>query len=64
MPAAGHKGERRVLPIGIHRCDGGDIRQMGAPMEGVIADDRVAREQSRAFAAAHLQQQIRHRIAH
>ena len=63
MTTASHKGHRIGL-TGKHRRNGGDVRQMGAAMEGVVAHQGFAWLQRWTRPGFHLAQQINHHLTH
>ena len=63
VTTAGHKCHRLGL-AGKDRRDGGDIRQMGAAMEGVVAEQGFTALQGWTRARLHLAEQIRHHLPH
>ena len=63
MATAGHK-EAGLIPVAEHRRDGGDVGQVGAAMERVVAEQRVAGLQRCDITGRHLGQQVAHAVAH
>ena len=63
MATTGHK-EAGLIPIAEHRRYGGDIGQVGAAVEGVVAEQRVARLQRCNIASGYLSQQVTHAVSH
>ncbi|CAI8379996.1 MAG: Uncharacterised protein [Synechococcus sp. MIT S9220] len=64
MAATGHKGEGIRVPLHETGSDRGDVGQMGAAMEGIVADHGVAWHQRLPLTTTDLPKQILDRIPH
>ena len=63
MATAGHE-ETGLIGSCKNRGNCSDIRQMGAPMERVVADHHISRLQGRYVPRRHLRQQVPNRFSH
>ena len=64
VPATGHKGEGIGVSLHEAGCDRGDVWQMSATVEWIVADHGVSGRQRRPLPLADLTEKILNRITH